>query len=100
MNTKELKEKYGRVFTASADYTDEETGEKRTITAYFRKPNRKELGYALTLQAKPLEMTEMIIKECFVGGDKEMITIDEYMFGCAGIVEKLLEVKNVELGEL
>lgn len=85
-----LKIRYGRIFVASADGK----------VAYFRKPTRKELSYALTLQNKPLEMTEMLLKGCFVGGDEEFITADEYMLGCGGLVEKMVEVKNVELGEL
>lgn len=90
INIENLKKEYGRIFTASAD----------GMTAYFRKPNRKELSYALTLQNKPLEMTEVLLKQCFIAGDNAMIEKTEYLLGCAPIAEKLLEVKQVELGEL
>lgn len=89
VNIENLKKEHGRIFTAKAD----------GMTAYFRKPTRKELSYALTLQSKPLEMTEVLLKQCFVGGDRAMIEETEYLLGCAPIAEKLLEVKQVELGE-
>lgn len=84
------KEMYGRVFSVEAD----------GFTAYFRKPNRKELRYMLAMQNKPVEATEHLLNSCFLGGDRVFLTDTEYMLGCDKLVEKLVEVKTVELGEL
>lgn len=85
------KEKYGTVITAKAD----------GYVAYFRKPNRKELSYALSLmqQDKRLEQIEHFVNSCFLGGDNIFLTDTEYMLGCAPIMEKMLQIKNVEVGE-
>ena len=86
----EWKEKHGKIFTTTAD----------GHIGYFRKPNRKELGYALSLQNKPLEMTEMLLKQCFVGGSRVFMDETEYMLGCDKLIEKLVSVKTAEVGEL
>ncbi len=83
------KKQHGRVFTTAAD----------GMKAYFRKPTRKELSYAMAMQNKPLEMTEHIVKSCFLGGDRRLVDEVEYLLGSDKLVEKLLEFKTVELGE-
>lgn len=84
------KEQHGRVFSVNSD----------GHTAYFRKPTRKELSYMLAMQGKPVEATEHLLSCCFLGGDRVFLTDTEYMMGCDKLVEKLVEVKTVELGEL
>lgn len=84
------KKEYGKVFTAEAD------GKK----AYYRKPTRKELSYAMTLQNQPLDMTEMLLKNCFLGGDSQMHEDTDYLLGCSGeLVERMVQIKKVEVGE-
>ena len=84
------KKQHGRLFSTTAD----------GHVGYFRKPNRKELSYALSLQSKPLEMTEMLLKQCFVGGSNVFVDDTEYMLGCDGLIEKLVNVKMADVGEL
>lgn len=84
------KKEHGKVFVASAD------GKK----AYYRKPTRKELSYAMTLQSQPLDMTEVLLKSCFLGGDAEMHEDIDYLLCCSGeLVERMLAIKKVEVGE-
>lgn len=84
------KKEHGRVFVASAD------GKK----AYYRKPSRKELSYAMTLQNQPLDMTECLLKNCFLGGDAEMHEDTDYLLGCSGeLTERMIAIKKVEVGE-
>ncbi|MBR1644318.1 MAG: hypothetical protein IJ684_02980 [Bacteroidales bacterium] len=84
------KREHGKVFTASADGK----------TAYYRKPTRKDLSYAMTLQDQPLDMSEMLLKQCFLGGDSAMHEEVEYLLGCMGeLTEKMMAVKQVEVGE-
>ena len=84
------KREHGRIFSTTAD----------GHVGYFRKPNRKELSYALSLQSKPLEMTETLMRQCFVGGSSVFIDDAEYMLGCDGLVDRLVSVKTAEVGEL
>ena len=88
----EWKEKYTQVVVAKAD----------EHTAYFRKPTRQELSYAMTLQqsGKNLEMQEHILKSCHLGGSKIFYQNADYMLGAAGVVEQLVKVKQVEVKNL
>lgn len=83
------KKEYGRVFCA------ENEGRK----GYYRKPSRKDLSYAMTLQEKPLEMSETLLRQCFLGGEP-LHEDTECLLGCDKLVEQLLQVKKVEVGEL
>lgn len=89
----EWKEKHGKVFECSAD-----DGE----TAYFRKPTRTELSYALALQAnnKSIEMIEHILKSCYLGGSRVFLEDTDYMLGAADLVNSLVQVKHVEVKNL
>lgn len=85
------KKQHGKVFVASAD------GHK----AYYRKPTRKDLSYALTLQNQPIDMTETLLKNCFLGGDSIMHEDTDYLLGCCGeLTERLINIKKVEVGEV
>lgn len=84
------KKEHGKVFVASAD------GHK----AYYRKPTRRDLSYAMTLQDQPLDMSETLLKNCFLGGDAIMHEDTDYLLGCSGeLVERMVQVKKVEVGE-
>ena len=87
---KAWKENFGTVFTAKAE----------NHIAYFRKPTRKELSYAMRLQDDSLAMTEMVLKECHLGGSKVFYENVEFMLGAANLVEKLVSAKKTEVGEL
>ncbi len=84
------KKEHGKVFVAEAD------GHK----AYYRKPTRKDLSYALTLQNQPLDMTETLLKNCFLGGDSIMHEDTDYLLGCSGeLTDRMINIKKVEVGE-
>lgn len=83
------KKDHGRVFVAKS-------GDKK---AWYRKPTRKDLSYAMTLQNQSLEMSEMLLKQCFLGGDAVMHEDTDYLLGCGDLVDLMMAVKNVEVGE-
>lgn len=87
-----LKDEFGDVFEVECE------GEK----AYFRKPTRKELSYALNLQAagKNLEMLEQILTSCHIGGSRKFIEETDYMLGAAELVQRLIQIKHVEIKNL
>ena len=86
----QLKHQHGDLFVARADGKE----------AYFRKPSRKDLSYALTMRDKPLEMTELLLKNTFVDGDRCFVEDSAYLLGCSALVEQMIEVKNVEVEKL
>lgn len=69
--------------------------------AYLKKPDRKVLSFAMTkMQTNPLGFAETILNQCFIGGDDEVKTNDNYFFGAASQLEGLMEVKTAELKKL
>lgn len=87
--TEILKSQHGEIYFAKTDAN----------IAYFRKPNRQELSYALAAgKSDQLSVGESLLKSCFVAGDRIFIENFEYTLGAMPIVEKLMQVKTVELG--
>lgn len=82
------KKEHGKVFVASSE------GKK----AWYRKPTRKDLSYAMTLRSQPLEMDEALLKSCFLGGEPFHEEL-EGLLGLDSLVDQMLTVKNIELGE-
>ncbi len=88
----EWKEKYGDVFKIEFEDGKE---------AFLRQPDRKTLSFAMTkMQTNPLGFAETILNQCFLGGDEEVKTNDNYFFGAASQLEGLMEVKNAALKKL
>jgi hypothetical protein len=87
---KALKKKHGDIFFTKAE----------GHIAYFRKPTRQELGYAMSAQSDPLKMSELILKSCFIDGSDIFTTDTGFMLGTAELREQLSDVKSVELGKL
>lgn len=83
------KKEHGKLFEVKADGK----------TAFYRKPTRKDLSYALTLKSQPLDMDEALLKNCFLGGEPFHEDLD-YLLGMDGLVDKMLIVKKVEVGEV
>lgn len=82
------KKEHGKVFEVKADGK----------VAYYRKPTRKDLGYALTLKNQPLDLDETLMRSCFLGGEPFHEDLD-YLLGMDALVDKMLTVKTVEVGE-
>jgi len=88
---KAWKEKHGDIFFAKAEGN----------IGYFRKPNRKELDYSLSMKdSNPLKADEAIMKSCFVGGSDVFINDVGFMIGASGLIEQLISIKQSELGKL
>lgn len=86
------KKKHGEIFSISFEDGKE---------AYLKKPDRKVLSFAMTkMQTNPLGFAESILNQCFIGGNEEVKTDDNYFLGAAAQLEGLMEVKNAELKKL
>lgn len=69
--------------------------------AYIKKPSRQILSMAMSKsQTNPLAFAEVILKQCFLGGDSEVKDNDDYFLGAASQLEEVMQVKNAQLKKL
>ena len=100
-----LKKKYGTIHLISIDVSDKEEGEERTEKdykcAYLKTPSRKVLKMANAVAAKdPLGFAEIILNNCWVGGDEEIKTEDPLFLAASGMMGELIEVKEATIKKL
>lgn len=82
------KRKYGEVYVASSEGR----------TAYLRRPDRKIISAAAVLGGSDnLKQKEILIRNCWLGGDEEMLAEDKYFLGLSTQIDALIEVAQVEL---
>lgn len=68
---------------------------------YLRKPDRTVLSLAATLgKSDPVKYSEIIVEKCWLGGDAETKTNDEYFFAVAAKAAELVKVKEATLKKL
>ena len=85
------KKSHGRVYEMCVE-------EKR---AYFRSPDRQTLSYALCKgQHDPAAATEVVARNCFLGGEVALIEEDAYFLTLVSTMAKLIEVKEASLKKL
>lgn len=84
----EWKNKYGDVFVVEAE------GKK----CWLRRPNRKVIGAAVVLSnGDPMEQKEVIIRNCWLGGDMEFQNEDRYFFALSGKVDEMVDIATASL---
>lgn len=85
------KQKHGDVYELSYE----------GVVGYIRKPDRKVMSMASTLGANDhIKYNEIILSNCWLGGDERLKTDDALFFGATKELAKLIEVKEVELKKL
>ena len=85
------KQQYGDVFEVTVD------GKK----GYFKKPDRKTMGFAMTkAQTDPLGYLEVIIENCWLGGDNELKDNNDYFYALCMKVQDITAVKDAEIKKL
>lgn len=85
------KEKYGDIFRIKVE--DKE--------CYLKKPTRKILGYASVAgQSNPLGFNEVIMRDCWLGGDEQMRNDDTLFLSACSKIAELIEIKDAELEKL
>lgn len=90
-----FKQQYGGVFM----FLSEDKNKK----CFLHTPDRVTLDAAEAISSqtkKGSKYSETIIKNCWLAGDKEMVTEDSYFYGLSKHIGKLVEVKEVELEKL
>lgn len=92
----EWKAKFGTVNKITVK--DAENGNK---VCYLRQPSRKALGYASQASKdNPMKFNEVILNDCWLGGDDEIKTNDTLFLSVSGKIAELIEVKEAELEKL
>jgi hypothetical protein len=91
MTVEELKKKHGTVYEIKVD----------DKIGYLRKPDRNTLRLAFSkATTDPLGMTEVILENCWLQGDEEILNDDSYFLGAVGQIDKIMEARNGELKKL
>lgn len=87
----EWKKKHGKVFKISCDGK----------SCYLNPPSRKTLGYASVAgKDDPLKFNEVILRDCWLGGDEELRTDDVLFLSVSSQLANIIQTKEAELEEL
>ena len=69
--------------------------------AYLKKPDRKVLAAATAASTtNPMKFNEVVLNNCWIGGDEDIKTEDSYFLGASAKLNELIEIKNAELEKL
>ena len=101
----EKKELQGAVKQSQIDKWKALYGEVYSVTGegkvcYFKKPDRKIMGYAYAFQNNPIKMAETIFNSCFLGGSEDFKTDDELFLSAAPKIGSLIKLKETEIAKL
>ena len=87
----EWKKQYGDIYELSA-------GDKK---AYIKHPDRQTLSFAMAeAQTNPLGYTEVILDNCWLGGDEALREDDAYFLGISKQLDDIIEIADVKLKKL
>lgn len=64
---------------------------------YLKKPDRKVLSYASQVGSDPMKFNEVIMKNCWISGDEEILTDDSLFLAASTKLDQVIEFKKAEL---
>ena len=82
-----LEKQHGKLFTIE--------GEGKVC--YLKRPGRRELKHAGSEGVDDITYNEILMRDCFVAGDKAFLDDDYYFLGAMGKLSEVLEYAQVEL---
>ena len=85
----EWKKKHGDVFEISVDGK----------SCILRKPNRKDLSFVSVVK-DPIRMSETLLKQLWVDGDKEIQENDDLFLAVIPKMEEVIKVKESQIKKL
>jgi hypothetical protein len=85
----EYKKKHGEIYEISVDGK----------SCIVRKPNRKDLSYVSVVK-DPIKMSEALLKQLWVDGDKEILENDDLFLAVIPKMEEVIKVKESEIKKL
>lgn len=84
----QLKKQYGTVFHIIVE--DKE--------CFIKKPERSTLSMAMAEGKKsPIKFNEIILNKCWIEGDMEIQTDDEYFLGASSQLAEIVQAKSAEI---
>jgi len=85
------KQKHGDVFAYEAD----------EMIGYLHRPSRQVISLAtVTGQSDPFQFAQVIIENCWLGGDDTLRSQDKYFMGLSQKINEIVEIKVGELKKL
>jgi hypothetical protein len=85
------KQQYGDVYKITVDGRE----------CYLKSPSRKGLGYASQAgQNNPMKFNEVLLNDCWLGGDEEIKTNDTLFISIGAHLAKIIDVKESEMVKL
>lgn len=99
------KQKYGEVYRIDVNAKSEEEllpGEEMPIkTCFVKKPDRKTLSAASVVgQKDPMKYNEVMLKNCWIEGDEDIMTDDGLFLGACGQLSEIVQVREGQLKKL
>lgn len=88
---------------AAKDHALELAGDKREITtvshvAYLKNPTRKIISMATAVGGKdPIKFGELILQNCWLGGDERIKTDDELFLAANAVLGDLIKIKSASI---
>jgi hypothetical protein len=68
---------------------------------YLKKPDRKTLSFAMVgAEANPFQPAEVILENCWLGGDEAIKTDDSLFLAAAGQIDELIDIKEATIKKL
>ena len=85
------KQKHGEVFSYESD----------ELACYLKRPDRKTIAAAAAVgSTDPVKYAEIMIANCWLGGNEALKTEDRYFFGLQQQLTALVEIKTGTLKKL
>ena len=69
-----------------------------TISAYFKKPDRKILGMVMSIDKQnSLRAKEILLTNCFLEGDKRILTDDDYFYSACTKAYDTFDIMDADI---
>jgi hypothetical protein len=90
-----LKNAHGRVYEVIIPIDDEGA---EHVAAYLKKPSRQALGKVMgIMNSNPVKANEILLADCWVGGDDRAKTDDEAFLSLCEAMGDLITVRKAEI---
>jgi hypothetical protein len=68
------------------------------ISAFFKRPDRKIMGMVMSLdKTNPLRAKEILLTNCFLEGDRRILTDDDYFFSACTRAYDTFEIMDADI---
>ncbi len=68
--------------------------------AYLKTPDRKTMKYVAQVANDPIRANEVLLENCWVGGDDIIKTSDELFFGVSEKLHEIVKTKEATISKL